>query len=147
MRTMEFLDEYLALKKIDGNRLSSLIKSQILLMINSGAPGRVVEEIAHLEGLGATCTKAATKLKDGEFKGKDYWHKHYNYGGLGYIAKNLMNHWGLEKKGDSRFNKMALDIGGSYAQDGFLPDKSNPQDLWNYSSELANKFMEGYEER
>ena len=56
MLTMEFLENYLHLKRIDAKRLSVLMKSQILDLLNLGSPDRVIEEIVCLEGMAHSST-------------------------------------------------------------------------------------------
>ena len=134
--TIEFLDEYLKMQRVDKSRLSALIQSQILALLNSGSADRVVEELAFLEGNGITQTKVAREFKK---RLKGFWHKHYS--SSRFIGKNLMNAWEMDKESSLKFEKMALEVSAVSIKE------SGVDDLKQFCSNLAMKFVGGYEKK
>jgi hypothetical protein len=142
MKTVEFLDSYLGMKQIDNRKLSMLLKTQILYLLNSDSPDMVVEEITYLEGFGFTQTEP-----EKEFTGllKGYWEKHY-YSSR-FMGQNLLNSWKMDVERSKKFESMALAESKPYSKNGFLPNGNNPQELMSFCSTVARKFVDAYIEK
>ena len=141
---MKFLDDYLGSKKIDTNRLSSLIRGQILYLLNLGSPDRVIEEIAHLEGSGSTETKSTDEFKGDVLKG--FCKKHYS--SSRFMAKNVQNYWEMNSNKSKKFEEMVFEVIEQYVKDGHSVDSDKPENIMLFNSMVAKKIVnDGYVKR
>ena len=80
----------------------------------------IIDEIKNLEGVSSITAIKAPKPLRGQLKG--FWHKHYFQSG--FIVRNIINHWELDKSGSTKFDelwhKLVKETGSEIIDDTFI---------------------------